>query len=314
LSNELKKLRLNAGGEKESYLVAITHHANEPSALNRFEDEPVYWTNWISVSKRLEQVDVEELPAEQQVPLRMLKDLFEVEQMEPFTGFDHQDKNQYRYFIRYLRPQMNEIGLENRGEIITSTGGSRGSKSKPDPPDWYRIIPKYISIPFVHEGRPSLNEKDRPKIDRASFFLAIVDTEEHRVYAGVVFGVEKVSNHRKLLQEHGTEILEECHSDGFEMWIGRRSINHRDISPEKTRELAEMKKWMTEEKEGKRLLEDPEEDNKYRKVWLVRECTEDDPEELLSSVVDTIDEQKKRFLERDEFVERFSLVAPGTVE
>jgi hypothetical protein len=35
---------------------------------------------------------------------------------------------------------------------------------------------------------------------------------------------------------------------------------------------------------------------------------------MFSSVVEAIEEQKERFLERDDFVKLDSLVAPGTVE
>lgn len=308
LSDELKKLRANVIEDEEVYLIAITHHAGKPSIIDRLGGEPVYWTNWISVSKRVKQVDEEEMPAEQRVPLRMLKDLFEVEDMEPFTGFDHQDKNQYRYFIRDLRPELNKIGLENRGKVHTWT------QNRANPSGYARIVPKYIPVPFVDEDRPQLNEEGRPRSKRASVFLAVIDTEEHNVYAGVVFGFKQVPGHRRMLREYGEEIVEECHSDGFEMWIGRNSINNRSLPPEKTQDLEEMRRWITEEKEGKRLLEEPDIDNNYRNLWFLRECTGEEPPEMFSSVVEAIEEQKERFLERDDFVKLDSLVAPGTVE
>ncbi|XGI84745.1 hypothetical protein ACEU6E_10540 (plasmid) [Halorutilales archaeon Cl-col2-1] len=303
LRDELKKLRMNAD-DQDIYLVTITHHPSKPSIINKLDGDCIYWTNWISVSKRVKQIDEDKLPAEQRIPLQMLKDLFEVENMNPFTGFDHQDKNQYRYFIRDLIPEMNEVGLENRGKVHTWT------QNKADPSGYARIVPKYIAVPFVEENRPPLNEEGRPQSKRASVFLTVVDTEEHKVYAGVVFGIMKVPGHRRMLRKNGEEIIKECHSDGFEMWFGRNSINNRSLPPKKTRGLEEMKRWMTEENDGKGLLEDPD----IRKVWFLRECTGEEPPEMFSSIVKTIGEQRERFLKRDDFVKLDSLVAPDTME
>jgi hypothetical protein len=306
LRDELKKLRVNAEDE-DVHLVVITHHASKPRVIGEFEESPVYWTNWISLSKRLEQVDEKEIEPEQRVPLRMFKDLFEVEDMEPFRGFNHQDKEQYRYFIRDLMPDVNRLGLENRGKLHNWT------LDKASPYGYGRIVPKYISIPFVHEDRPPHNNNGRTKSNRVSVFLAVVDTEEHRVYAGVVFGFQNVSGHREMLLEQGDRIAEECKSDGFEMWIGRNSINNRDVPPEKTEQLEEMKSWLSDSGE-KMVLADPSEDDEYRSMWFLRECTTSDPENLFESVVDAIDNQRERFLERDEFVGLTSLVDPGTVD
>jgi hypothetical protein len=47
---------------------------------------------------------------------------------------------------------------------------------------------------------------------------------------------------------------------------------------------------------------------------MLRECTGEEPPETFISVVETIEGQEKRFLERDDFVELDSLVAPNTME
>ena len=295
---------MNADG-KEIYLVTVTHHSGKPSLLREFEDLPVYWTNWISLSKRVNRIGQDEVPVEQRVPLRMLKDLFEVEEMEPFRGFDRRDKEQYRYFIRDVRPELNKLGLENRGKMHDWT------RQKANPSGWRRIVPKYLSIPFVHQDRPPHDENGRPKSKRASVFSVIVDTEEHNVYAGVTFGSQKVPAHRKMLLKHGDEIADECQSQGFEMWIGRNSINNRSVRPERTEDVEEMKDWLSES--GKKALAHPDEDNHYRKVRFLRKCTQSDPQKLFESVEDAIEDQIERFLQRDDFVDLPTLVDPDSV-
>ncbi len=304
LQDELAKLRANADG-REVHLIAITRTANAPSLIANFESEPVYWTSWFTISKEMERANREQIPAEQRASLQMLQDLFEVENMEPFRGFDHKDKQQYKYFIRDLRPEVNEIDLENRGNIHTWTDES------PQPSGGSRISPKYIAIPFVDKNRPDHYEEGRPRSKRASYLLVIVDTELQKVYAGVVFDIQKISKHRKMLIEKGDAIADECHSQGFEMWIGRHSLNNWEVPPEKTQDIVEMKMWLS--KTGKKVLAHHDEDDNYRKVWFVKECTNSDPETLFSSVIKGLSEQQKRFLDRNDFVECSTLVDPDSV-
>jgi hypothetical protein len=239
LQDELAKLYANAAG-RDVHLVAITHHAGEPSVIDRFDSEPISWLNWYTVSQTLKQIDPAEIPPSQRVPLRMLQDLFEVEDMTPFTGFDHQDKQQYRYFIRDLRPKVNRIELENRGNLHT------WAEESPTPSGGSRIVPEYIGIPFPHKDRPDHNSEGRPKSKRASVPLVVVDTEAHTVHAGVVFGVQKVPSHRELFLNRGDEIARELHEAGYELWIGRNSINNTKVPIEKTAELDTMSTWLSD--------------------------------------------------------------------
>jgi hypothetical protein len=112
LQDELAKLRLNADGQDVA-LVVVTMNTTPVSLLNQFADEPVYWLSWFTVFRRLRQTNEADIPAEQRPILRMLLDLFEAEDMHPFTGFDHHDKLQYRYFIRDLRQELVGTELEN---------------------------------------------------------------------------------------------------------------------------------------------------------------------------------------------------------
>lgn len=301
LEDELAKLNANAGS-RDVHLVAITHHAGEPSVMDQFDTEPISWLNWYTISQTFEQVDPEEISPAQRVPLQMLQDLFEVEDMTPFTGFDHQDKQQYRYFIRDLRPEVNRIGLENRGILHT------WAEESPDPSGGSQIIPKYIGIPFPHKDRPEHNSGGRPKSKRASVHLVVVDTEAHVVHAGVVFGIQKVPSHRELLLRHGDEIAEELHNAGYQMWVGRNSINNTIVPPEKTDQLDTMKAWLSDT--GKKVLASPDEDNNYRNVWFLRESKGDDIEQLFESVSESLSDQKQRFIESDQYISTETLADP----
>lgn len=304
LRDELAKLRANADGRDVS-LVTITHHPGEPSVIDQFDSEPIFWLNWHTVSQTLEQIDSKEISPAQRVPLQMLEDLFEVENMTPFTGFDHHHKRQYEYFIRDLRPEVNRIDLENRGILHTWT------QESPEPSGGSRIVPKYVSVPFPHTDRPEHDSEGRPESKRASLPLVVVDAESHTVHAGIVFGVQKVAAHRRLLLEQGNEIAEECHEAGYELWIGRNSINNTIVPPEKTQSLDEMKSWLSDS--GKKVLAPPDEDNNYRNVWFLRECEGDDVEGLFDSIVETLADQKGRFIESDQYIETETLVDPETV-
>ncbi|MWV40059.1 hypothetical protein [Natrialba sp. INN-245] len=304
LRDELAKLRANAD-ERYVHLVAITRHASAPSLFDEFDGDPVYWTNWFTIATRLERTDERDVPPAQRVPLRMLRDLFEGEDMEPFSGFDHQDKLQYRYFVRDLRTRVDEIDLENRGKLHTWTTESQ------DPSGGSRIVPEYIGIPFVDEDRPPHNKAGRPKSKRATVPLVVVDTDRHEVYAGIVFGIQKVSRHRKLLLERGNSIAERYHSNGYEMWIGRNSINNTTVPPEKTRDLDEMQAWLSDT--GKKVLAHHDEDDNYRNVWFLRGCSQTDLEELFDAIVRTLREQKAWVIDSDEYLEGSSLSDPSTV-
>jgi hypothetical protein len=236
----------------------------------------------------------------------MLQDLFEVEEMEPFSGFNHRDKMQYRYFARDLRPVLDKLGVENRGKFHNWV------QEKTNPSGYARVVPKYVAVPFVRKERPPHNGSGRPASKRASTFLAAVDTERHVVYAGIVFGIANVDGHRRMLLEHSDEIAEAVHAADFEMWVGRNSINNRTVPPEKTSDVDEMREWLSET--GKMVLAPSDEDNTYRKVWFVRECNEEAPNDLFESVAEAIREQHELFIESDEFLNQSTLVDPDTVD
>ncbi|ERG97692.1 MAG: hypothetical protein J07HQX50_01720 [Haloquadratum sp. J07HQX50] len=304
LEDELAKLNVNADS-RDVHLVAITHHAGRPSVMTQFDSEPISWLNWYTVSQTLTQLDAAEIPSSQQVPVQMLQDLFEIEDMTPFTGFNHQDKQQYRYFIRDLRPEVNRIELENRGNLHT------WAEESPTPSGGSRIVPEYIAIPFCHKDRPDHDSGNRPKSKRASVPLVVIDTEAHTVHAGVVFGVQKVPSHRELLLDRGDEIARELHDADYELWIGRNSINNRNVPIEKTSELDTMRTWLSDT--DKKVLASPSEDNNYRNVWFLRKCSGEDVEALFESVVKTLADQKRRFIEADKYIAIDTLADPDTV-
>lgn len=303
LSEELLKLKANAG-ERDAILIAITHHGTRPSVVDTFEEEPVYWTNWISVAKNLHQTDEDSIDPEQRVPFRMLNDLFEVEDMEPFTGFNHHDKEQYRYFIRDLQPELDDIGLENRGKLHNWT------QEKTSPAGYCRIIPKYIDIPFVEEDRPDHNDSGRPQSKRASRFAVVVDTEEHRVYAGISFQTNRIDSHRQMIQNNRSTIIDYARNQELELWIGRNSLNHRNVPPRKTDEPDKMREWLSTS--GDTVLPKGEKD--YIRAMFVRECTQSNPVALFEVVVETLTELRRRFLDQDEFIDSTTLVKPETTD
>jgi hypothetical protein len=304
LEDELTKLRANADG-RTVHLVAITHHATEPELVKQFTEEPVHWTSWSSIAHRVFRIDEASLPSEHRVSIRMLQNLFEVEEMDPFEGFDHRNKSQYRLFIRDIQPEVKTLELEHRGDLHNWT------QDKSNPSGYAQILPKYISIPFVHKDRPPHNENGRPQSKRASVFVVIIDTETHQTYAGVVFGIKKIQSHREMLVEHGEELAADYASQGYELWIGRHSINHREIPVERTQALDEMKDWLSTT--GKHVLADPEIDNTYRKVWFVKECVGPEPEQLFNSIVEILATEKKRYLTEDAILKTLTLADPNTV-
>lgn len=301
LNDELLKLEANAG-DKAVHLVTITHHGTRPSLIDRVAEGSISWTNWISVADNLYHADTDQIAPEQQIPLKMLNDLFEAENMEPFTGFSHQDKEQYRYFIRDIRPGLNEIGLENRGKLHNWTS------TRSNPTDWRRIIPRYIDIPFVDEDRPKHNESGRPKSKRASRFAVVIDTERNRVHAGISFQTNKVDSHRKMIQDNKSELIAYTNEQGFEMWISRNSLNQRNVRPKKTDDPEQMQEWLSTS--GESLL--PNEDGKYIRVMLIRDCTEPDPGVMFETIVDTLADLRSTFLDEDEFLDQTTLVKPAT--
>lgn len=185
LRDELAKLRLNATEHQDAVLVVVTMHTTPASLLERFDDEPVYWLSWLAVFRRLRQINESELLPEQRPLRQMLIDLFEEEDMQPFTGFSHHDKLQCRYFIRDLRQELVGTEVKQPGRIHTS------ATKDPEPSSWKRLVPKRLDIPFVRESRDSDCSRT------TSYLTVLVDTETHDVHVGIVFNLRQIETHEK---------------------------------------------------------------------------------------------------------------------
>ena len=291
LRGELAKLRLNASDNQEVKLVAVTPHTTPPRVLKQFADEPVYWVSWTTVSRRLHQISGNDVAPEQRPILRMLKDLFEAEDMLPYTGFDHHDKQQYRLFIRDLRQELVDTELENRGKVHAYTTYDSS------PVGYKRLVPKYLDIPFVRESR------GEGKTRSASYLTAIVDTETHEVHSGVVFNVRTVERHRTFVAEHVDELVEYATESGLSLWASMNSLNQWKTPPQSTDDSAEMREWLsTADKEAITV-----DGTRFKKAFFVRQCTGDTPEALVQDAKSALLEQFKCILEGD------SLYRPQTL-
>jgi len=283
LRDELEKLRLNADG-RDIALVVVTMHTTPVSLLNQFADEPVYWLSWFTVFRRLQQTDESALSAEQQPLRRMLTDLFEAEDMHPFTGFDHTDKLQYRYFIRDLRQELVGTDLENPGKINTST------TKDPDPSSWKRLVPKRLDVPFVQKSR----ESDWSRL--SSYLTVSVDTETHNVHAGIVFNVRKVPAHRDYVADNVDELIEYATTREMELWASMNSFNQWELGIAKTTEPSEMRQWLTSG--GDNAVRAGE--TNYKKAIFVTDCSAEDPVEMVQKTKDELLRLHETFLVENE--------------
>ena len=291
LRDELEKLRLNADGRNVA-LVTVTPHTVAPRILDRFPDVPVYWVSWYAVSRRLRRIDESDLPPEQRPVLRMLRDLFEAEDMHSFTGFDHHDNLQYRYFVRDLRQELAGTGLENREEVHTWT------TTDPDPSPWKRLVPKYLDVPFV---RASRDESSGTK--RASYLTVIVDTERHEAYAGIVFNVREVPSHRDFVSERADELIEYAERRGLQLWASMNSLNQWEHEPPRTSDPAEMKQWLEAGTESSVRVDGV----KFKKAIFVDRCAASDPSKLVREAAETLLELDERFLGSDDIYPQATL-------
>ena len=291
LWDELAKLRVNADG-REVALFVVTMHTTPISLLDQFEDEPVYWLSWFTVFRRLRQLDEADLPPEQRPLRRMLCDLFEAEDMHPFTGFDHHDKQQYRYFIRNLRQEVVDTELENCEEVHTWT------TTDPDPPSYRRLVPRYLDVPFVRESR----DEDSGTM-RASHLTIIIDTEAHDVYAGVVFNLREVGTHREYVADNADNLVDHAADHGLQLWASMNSLNQWELGVAKTTDLAEMRRWL----EGGSDNAVQAEGTDYKKAMFVRECSAGEPSALVQEAKEALLEFDEQFLSSDKLFERKTL-------
>jgi len=271
LSDELAKLELNADGRK-SKLVAVTPHTTRPSVLDDFNEEPVYWLSWLTIARRIQQIDDAELPPEQRPLLRMLQDLFKIEDMHPFKGFNHHDKQQYRYFIRDLRQELLDTELENRGDVHTWT------TTNPEPSSWKRLVPKYLDVPFVREDRGDDSTK------RGSSLAVLVDTEAHRVHTGVVFNVREIEAHEEFIANNVDALVEYAAEQELELWASMNSPNQWKLGIAKTSDPAKMRTWL---EDGSTTAIKVDE-TKFKKARFVRECSASEPAMIVQEVKDNL--------------------------
>ena len=290
LQDELDKLRLNADG-KDVALVVVTMHTTPVSLLSQFTDEPVYWLSWFTVFRRLRQTDETDIPPEQRPILRMLEDLFEAEDMHPFTGFDHHDKLQYRYFIRDLRQELVETELENPGKVHTS------ATKDPEPSAWKRMVPKRIDVPFVRESR----EQEWSRL--TSYLTVTVDMETHAVHTGIVFNLRQIETHRDYVNENVDELIEYAIENDMELWASMNSFNQWEVGIPKTDDPTEMRTWLESGSENAVRANE----TNFKKAIFVRECTASDPAELVQEVKQELLKLYQQFLVSDELYHRPTL-------
>ncbi|WP_255195375.1 hypothetical protein [Halorarius litoreus] len=284
LRDELAKLRVNADG-REVHLIAITPHTTRPAVLNDFDDEPVSWLSWFTVARRLNDLDEAEIDPEQRPILRMLQDLFEAEDMHPFTGFTHSDKQQYRYFIRDLRQELAETDLENTGKVHTWT------TENADPAGYKRIIPRYVDIPFVSTARPDTSRDTK----RGSYLAVIVDTETHEVHAGIALNVRENERHAEYVAEHTDDLVDHAEEHGLSFWTSMNSLNQWKSPAPKTDDPAEMRTWL--EAGGQNEIE--VDGTSFKKAFFVKACSGSDPASLITAAKSVLLDRYEEFLVDD---------------
>jgi hypothetical protein len=71
-----------------------------------------------------------------------------------------------------------------------------------------------------------------------------------------------------------------------------------------------MRKWLSTS--GETVLPKGEKD--YIRAMFMRECKQSDPVALFEAIVETLTEQRKHFLKRDEFIESKTLVKPKATD
>lgn len=265
LRDELAKLELNAEG-RETKLVAVTPHTTRPSVVDEFDEDTVYWLSWVTVARRLQQTDETNLLPEQRPLLRMLQDLLTTEDMHPFTGFNHHDKQQYRYFIRDLRQELVNTELENRGDVHTWT------TTNPNPASYKRLVPRYLDVPFVSQFR---DEESGTK--RGSSLAVLVDTETHAVHTGVVFNVQEIESHETFVEDNVDTLVSYAAENDLKLWASMNSPNQWELGVAKTDTPDEMRTWLEEGTAAEITVDN----TGYKKARFVRECSASDPARIV---------------------------------
>ncbi|RQG93078.1 hypothetical protein EA462_02410 [Natrarchaeobius halalkaliphilus] len=283
LQDELEKLELNAEG-RDFVLITVTPHTTPPRIIGRFENDPVHWISWFSISRRLHQIKEAEIQSEQRPILRMLQDLFEAEDMHPFTGFDHHDKLQYRYFIRDLRQELVQTELENPGKVNTS------STKDPEPSSWKRLVPKRLDVPFVRESREDTWKRSR------SYLTATVDTETHGVHAGIVFNLREIKSHRNYVANSLEDLIEYAADRDLQLWASMNSLNQWKVGVPRTDDPAEMRSWLEDGNKNAVRVNG----TNFKKAIFVNECSASKPSAIVQKAKKELLRQYEDFLVSDE--------------
>ena len=279
LQDELEKLELNAEG-RDLLLITVTPHTTPPEILERFENDPVHWLSWSDISRRLNHIEESQVRAEQRPILRMLQDLFEGEDMHPFTGFDHHDKLQYRYFIRDLRQELVQTELENPGKVNTST------TKDPEPSSWKRLVPKRLDVPFVRESREDTWKRTR------SYLTATVDTETHEVHAGIVFNVREIRSHQNYVAASLDDLVAYAANRDLQLWASMNSFNQWKVGVPRTDDPAEMRSWLEEGNKNAVRVDGTD----FKKAIFVNECSASEPSVVVQNVKTELLRQFEDFL------------------
>lgn len=283
LEDELHKLELNAKG-RDIFLITVTPHTTPPKILDRFEDDPVYWLSWLSISRWLDQIEESDLRAEQRPIRRMLQDLFKNEDMHPFTGFNHHDKLQYRYFIRDLRQELVETEIENPGKVNSST------TKDPEPSSWKRLVPKRLDVPFVRESREDSWKRTR------SYLTATLDTETHEVHAGIVFNIREIRSHQNYVADSLEELVEYATKRDLQLWASMNSLNQWEAGVPRTDDPSEMQRWLENGNENAVRVDETD----FKKAMFVNECSASKPAEIVQNVKRELLRQYEDFLVSDD--------------
>lgn len=255
-----------------------------PEVLDQFEDDPVYWMSWFNIYRQLYQINEDKIRSEQLLPLRMIKDLFEAEDMHPFTGFNHHDKLQYRYFIRDLRNELAQTELENPGKVNSST------TKNSEPNTWQRLVPKRLDIPFVRDSREDNWKRQR------SYLTAIVNTETHEVHAGIVFNIREVNNHRDYVADSLEALIEHADERGLQLWASMNSLNQWKVDVPKTEDPAEMRNWLENGSSNAVRVDGTD----FKKAIFVNDCSISEPSTLIQNVKHELLRQFDDFLMSDD--------------
>jgi hypothetical protein len=216
--------------------------------------------------------------------LQMLQDLFDTENMHSFTGFDHQDKRQYRLFINNLCQELVGTDLERGGKIHSQV------TRDPEYRTWKRLVPKRLDIPFVRESRDSTPSR------KQSYLTVTVDTETHAVHAGIVFNVREIESDREYVADNVEELADYASENNMELWVSMNSFNTWNSGIPSTAAPDEMRQRLEGGSSNLVRIGDTE----YKKAIFVHHCTAPDPAGLIEETKQQLLNVYEDFLSSDD--------------